>query len=48
MANGKSEKGGFFARKQRADQELEEFRALMKPPGNFDDGFSWAAFLGAL
>lgn len=42
------EKPGFFSRKRRADQELEEFRALMKPPGSFDDGFSWAAFLGAL
>lgn len=42
------EKAGFFARKRRGDQELEEFRALMKPPGTFEDGFSWAAFFGAL
>lgn len=34
--------------KQRVDTELEEFRSLMQPPGSFDDGFSWAAFLGAL
>jgi hypothetical protein len=42
------QKPGFFARKRQGDQELEEFRALMKPPGTFEDGFSWAAFLGAL
>lgn len=35
-------------RERRADTELEEFRNLMKPPGTFDEGFSWAAFLGAL
>ncbi len=35
-------------KKPRMDKELEEFRSLMKPPGTFDDGFSWAAFLGAL
>lgn len=35
-------------RRAAADHELEEFRGLMKPPGSFDDGFSWAAFLGAL
>jgi hypothetical protein len=28
--------------------ELDEFRGLMTPPGAFHDGFSWAAFLGAL
>lgn len=31
-----------------ADTELEEFRGLLQPPGTYDDGFSWAAFLGAL
>jgi hypothetical protein len=30
------------------DVELDEFRGLMTPPGAFHDGFSWAAFLGAL
>jgi hypothetical protein len=35
-------------RRERSDQELEEFRDLMQPPKTFDDGFSWAAFLGAL
>jgi hypothetical protein len=39
---------GFFARKARADQELDEFRGLMQPPDKFEDGFSWAAFFGAL
>ena len=39
---------GFFARKARADQELEEFRGLMQPPSKFEDGFSWASFFGAL
>lgn len=34
--------------KKRVDTELEEFRSLMQPPGHFEDGFSWAAFLGAL
>lgn len=34
--------------RKRVDKELEEFRDLMKPPGTFDEGFSWAAFLGAL
>lgn len=32
----------------RTDHELEEFRALMRPPDSFDDGFSWTAFLGAI
>ncbi len=32
----------------RVDKELEEFRSLMEPPGTFEDGFSWAAFFGAL
>ena len=31
-----------------ADKELEEFRNLLQPPGTYEDGFSWAAFLGAL
>jgi len=30
------------------DHELEEFRGLLQPPGSYEDGFSWAAFLGAL
>src|SRR5688572_29493693 len=34
--------------RKREDHETEEFRRLMVPPGSFDDGFSWAAFLGAL
>ncbi|MEM6459893.1 MAG: hypothetical protein AAF710_10945, partial [Planctomycetota bacterium] len=34
--------------KKRVDRELEEFRSLMEPPGTFADGFSWAAFFGAL
>ncbi|MEL7087448.1 MAG: hypothetical protein AAGL98_03250, partial [Planctomycetota bacterium] len=33
---------------QRVDRELEEFRSLMEPPKTFVDGFSWAAFFGAL
>jgi hypothetical protein len=41
-------KRGFFSRKQQGDQELEEFRALMKPPGSFEDGFSWSSFVGSL
>lgn len=32
----------------RRDHELEEFRNLMVRPSRFDDGFSWASFLGAL
>ncbi len=30
------------------DRELEEFRAMMTPPGTFEDGFSWSSLLGAL
>ncbi|HOU91975.1 MAG TPA: hypothetical protein PLU22_13075, partial [Polyangiaceae bacterium] len=30
------------------DADLEELRGLMQPPGTFEDGFSWAAFFGAL
>src|SRR5262245_26150938 len=48
MAKAAPTKRGFFARKQQGDQELEEFRALMKPPGSFEDGFSWSSFLGSL
>ena len=33
---------------KRVDRELEEFRSLMEPPSTFVDGFSWAAFFGAL
>lgn len=33
---------------RRVDSELEEFRSLMQPPGHFEDGFSWAAFIGSL
>lgn len=32
----------------RVDKELEEFRSLMEPPGTFEDGFSWAALVGAI
>jgi len=32
----------------RIDKELEEFRSLMEPPDKFEDGFSWAALLGAI
>jgi hypothetical protein len=32
----------------RYDKELEEFRNLMKPPGTFEDGFSWTALVGAI
>jgi hypothetical protein len=32
----------------RTDPDLEDYRRLMTPPGTFEDGFSWAAFLGAL
>ena len=34
--------------REAADRELEEFRDLLQPPGSYEDGFSWAAFLGAL
>jgi hypothetical protein len=37
-----------LSRRGAADRELEEFRALLQPPGTFEDGFSWTAFLGAL
>jgi len=33
---------------QRFDKELEEFRSLMEPPDTFEDGFSWAALIGAI
>jgi hypothetical protein len=33
---------------RRVDQELEEFRSLMKAPTTFGDGFTWPAFFGAL
>jgi hypothetical protein len=32
----------------RVDRELEEFRNLMEVPTEFEDGFSWASFIGAL
>ncbi|MEX0886595.1 MAG: hypothetical protein WD009_09165 [Phycisphaeraceae bacterium] len=32
----------------RVDRELEEFRSLLEPPSTFEDGFSWATFLGAI
>jgi len=35
-------------KKRKVDKELEEFRSLMEPPSTFEDGFSWAALLGAL
>ena len=37
-----------LGRRRSRDQELEEFRGVMTPPSTFDDGFSWAAFVGAL
>jgi hypothetical protein len=37
-----------YQKAKRIDRELEEFRDLMKPPTTFRDGFSWAAFFGAL
>jgi len=40
--------GGWLSRDKGADQELEEFRALMQPPATFEDGFNWSSFLGAL
>jgi len=30
------------------DKELEEFRRIMEVPSTFRDGFSWAAFIGAV
>lgn len=35
-------------RPPREDRELAEFRDLMKPPGTFEDGFNWTAFMGAV
>ena len=32
----------------RYDKELEEFRNLMKVPSSFEEGFSWASFIGAV
>ena len=32
----------------KRDRELEEFRSLMEVPSKFEDGFSWAALLGAI
>jgi len=32
----------------RVDRELEQYRSLMEPPGQFDDGFSWASLVGAM
>ena len=32
----------------RIDKELEEFRNLMKVPSTFEEGFSWASFVGAV
>ncbi len=37
-----------FGRRRRGDAGLAELRQLMTPPATFEDGFSWAAFLGAL
>ncbi len=37
-----------LGRARGADADLEELRGLMTPPGTFEDGFSWAAFFGAL
>ncbi len=36
-------------RKRRSpDQEVEEFRNLMLPPENFEEGFNWTALVGAM
>ncbi|MHC4717555.1 MAG: OPT family oligopeptide transporter, partial [Planctomycetota bacterium] len=32
----------------KLDKELQEFHDLMKPPGRFDDGFSWVSLIGAI
>lgn len=39
---------GRMRARDAADRELEEFRDLLQPPGSYEDGFSWAAFVGAL
>lgn len=36
------------AKAPRKDHELEEFRGLMEVPSQFDEGFSWTAFAGAV
>ena len=30
------------------DKELEQYRKLMEPPDEFEDGFSWKTVIGAL
>jgi hypothetical protein len=37
-----------MAKKKKLDQEIEEFRTAMEPPGTFEDGFNWTSFLGVL
>ena len=32
----------------REDQELREYRDLMRPPGTFADGFNWKTVVGAV
>ncbi len=34
--------------RRRVDNEYEEYRRLMTPPGSFEDGFSWTAFVATL
>ena len=40
--------GGWLRSSSAPDPEVEEFRGLMTAPGKYEDGFSWAALLGAL
>lgn len=35
-------------KKQKVDRELEEYRNLMTPPEEFEDGFSWKTIVGAI
>lgn len=39
---------GRARRSRRSDVELEQFRNLLTPPDRFEDGFTWAAFFGAI
>ena len=43
-----SEKTGRDEHGIRRDSEFEEFRTLMEPPETFEDGFSWATFIGTV
>ncbi len=35
-------------RRKEPDKEVEEFRNLMLPPDQFEDGFNWTALIGAM